>query len=322
MRIPAFLACLLAVGLLAAGCGGSSTSGPAPDSGDAAAVTSLSQLATAAAGASSGRFELKLAVAAQGLPDGFEISGRGAFDANGEKAQVDLDLSAFGKMLGGLLGGLGGGQTGGLDLSDPEGWKISLVSEGERAYLRVPLLDAQLQGKKWIMLDADSLSDGSTAGIDPKQLEQLSDPKQILDLLSQISGQLENRGEEEIRGEQTVHYHAAIDIAKVATLLQEKLGAQAGAAPIDVTEMVDQLRDEAGITEIPLDIWLGTDNLPRRVAVDLEITADGQQGALSLSVDMFDWGEEIDVEVPAASETVDSSALEQLAGGLFGGVGG
>ncbi len=318
MRILSLLAVLFATALLA-GCGGSS----ATDTGDLKKITNLAQIADATADANSGRFELKLGITTEGLPERFSISGGGAFDSEAKQAQFDLDLSSFGELLGGLLSGFGGDAAKGIDFADPDGWKISVVAEGDKAYLRVPLLDSQLDGKKWIALDAKSLSGTGGTGFDAAQLEKLTKqtPKEILGLLGKIAGDLEDRGQEEIRGEATTHYHATIEIAKVAALIQEHFGQQAGGSPLDVAELVEQLKQEAGITEIPLDLWLGADNLPRRIAIDLQITADSEQGSLTLGLDMFDWGQAIDIDVPDASETIDSSALEKLAGGIFGGLG-
>lgn len=313
MRIMAFLACLLATALLA-GCGAST----APEASESATITNLSQLAGVAAEANSSRFELTLELSAKGMPDGFSIGASGAFDTAAKKAQIDLDLSSLGRMLGDLLAGFGGQQTGGIDFADPDGWKMSIVSEDDKAYLRFPLLDSQLGGKKWVLLDAKALSSGAANGFDPKLLEQFSDPTQILDLLGKISGQLENLGQEDVRGESTTHYRAVIDVAKVATLLQDALGAQAGATPLDFSKLVEQLKGESGLSEIPLELWLGSDSLPRRIAVELQMGGQGDEGSLSLAMDMFDWGQPIDVDVPDASETVDSSALEKL-GGLLGG---
>ena len=123
----------------------------------------------------------------------------------------------FAKLLGGFASALGGGNATGLpDFDDPAGWKIEVVQDGDVAYLRFPAIDAQLpSGKTWIKATE---GDAAVGGFDFHELESFSrsDPRELLDALRTLSGDLETVGTEELRGVETTHYRAVVDPVELA----------------------------------------------------------------------------------------------------------
>ena len=96
------------------------------------------------------------------------------------------------------------------------------------------------------------------------------------------------------------HYAGTIDLDKVAEN-----------APDDVADQYRKLAELSPTKKVPLDVWIGSDGLVRKISVDLDAPdASGQEGHASLAFELWDYGEAVAIDVPPASEVVDASALK------------
>ena len=296
-------ACLLAVlALVAGGCGGSSspTAGVEPIS-----FEQLAQSASTSADATSGRFSFDLSLTFPGVDEQFAFSGEGAFDEPSGRASFAVDMSSFAKLLGGFVTGLGGAKASGLpDFDDPAGWRIDVVQDGTVGYVRFPALDGQLPaGKTWIRGDADG---PSTSGFDFGELEQFaeSDPRDVLGALRAVTSEVETVGSDQLRGVETTHYRATVDPAELAKLAS-------GRDRTEAQSLVDQLSTQAGVGPFPVDVWLDASGLVRKLSLSVEATEPNtsQSSEVSMSFELWDYGQAVDIELPPASQVVDASSL-------------
>ena len=300
LRICA-LSILAACALVVAGCGGGASSSAIQ--AEPISFEDLAQSASTSADATSGRFSFDMAMTFPGADEQLSFSGEGAFDAASKRASFAVDMSAFAKLLGGFASALGGGNATGLpDFDDPAGWKIEVVQDGDVAYLRFPAIDAQLpNGKTWIKA---SEGDAKVGGFDFHELESFSssDPRELLDVLRSLSGDLETVGTEELRGVETTHYRAVVDPVELA-----KGAATAGQA---TDGLFDQLTAQSGIGAVPLDVWIDANGLVRKLSMEVSATDQASQaGAATISFELWDYGETVDIELPPASQVADASAL-------------
>lgn len=303
VTLRAVLAALVAsCALLAAACGGGTDS----SSGVTAKPISLQELsrsAAASADATSGRFSFALSATLPGTSEGFEMSGEGAFDAASERAWFAIDMSALAKILGGFVAGFPGASGSGLpDFDDPAGWKIELVQDGSLEYVRFPALDDQLpDGKRWIR-GAEGISPG---GYDFDDLEQFtnSDPREALGALRAVTSDIETVGAEELRGAETTHYRALVNPAELAKA-RDREGR--GASP----SVVDRLT-APGVGDIPIDVWIDSNGLVRKLTMALSTTSPGttESSEASMSFELWDYGEPVEIPVPPASEVADASTI-------------
>ncbi len=303
-RLTLILVSALAALALAACGGGSGDSG-----GDAALVTTggdvadsiLAAAATNAtdAGSSKVAFTITTQVPQQEGP--ITLTGEGAFDYAGKKGQLTYD---FGDLLGSL------GQSGS---NEP----VEIILDGNVFYMKFGLLSGLIPGgKPWIKFDLASIA--SDQGIDLSQLGSVNqgDPSQTLEYL-RASGSVEEVGTEEIRGVETTHYKGVIDLDQVAELAPEATREQ-------IRQSVEQLKEQAGVSELPVEVWVDGDGLPAKVQYSFagSIVAPGTEGAEDVStifsMDLYDWGTDVTVEPPPASEVTDISELTQLAGAATG----
>ena len=277
----------------------------AKESGDAtvltgdAAVAALRSAPDAAAAAGSGRFEMTMSF---DTPDGaFDMTATGAFV--GDQMAMEMDLgSAMADMAA------ASGET------LPEGFDepMQIVVDGTRSYMRFPMLDALTGQSGWLSVTPEDMGMASSAfglgaGAD--------DPAQLLETLRGVADDVEVTGEEEIRGVATTGYHATIDLDRALAEM-----------PADQREAVAPLLKQldGSLGEMPVDVWIDADGLARRMRMNMDgLMASAMGGAAgggraSVTIEFFDYGDDIEVEVPDASETTPFS---EVMGGL-GGVGG
>ena len=102
-------------------------------------------------------------------------------------------------------------------------------------------------------------------------------------------------GTEDVNGTSTTHYHATIDLAKLA-------GSAGGAA-----DSVRQLADAHGPrSRCRTDIWIDADRRVRRQTVAMS-TQRPVPVDFNLTIDYERFGVPVDVHAPAASETADAA---------------
>jgi hypothetical protein len=291
-----------ACALFAAGCGGATSSG-VEATGQPISFEQLATSASTSAEATSGRFSFDMSFAFAGADEPFALSGEGAFDVKNERASFAVDMSSLAKLLGGFVSGFPGADKADLpDFDDPAGWQLETVQDGDVAYVRLPAVADQLpEGKTWIRGTAGDVKAG---GFDFKELDPFArnDPRDVLEALRGLSGDIETVGTEDLRGVETTHYRARLDPAALAK--------QATARNADAASLFDRLAGQSGVTEIPLDIWIDGNGLVRKLTVDVDASdAAAGAGKVSLAFELWDYGEPVEIDVPAASQVADASAL-------------
>jgi hypothetical protein len=297
------VAVLAACALAAAGCGGGTSSSGVV--GDPISFQELARSATTSADATSGRFSFDMSLSFPGADEPFALSGEGAFDTASERASFAVDMSSFAKLLGGFVAGLGGANASDLpDFDDPDGWKIEVIQDGPDGYVRFPAIDDQLPaGKTWIR---GGQSDVNAGGFDFQELESFtkSDPRKLLEALRSVSGDVETVGTEELHGVQTTHYRAVVDPAELAK------GAAAGGQGGTADALVDQLAVRSA-GDVPLDVWIDADGLVRRLSLELSSAKaeTSQSSDVSISFELWDYGDVVEIELPPASQVADASTV-------------
>jgi hypothetical protein len=76
-------------------------------------------------------------------------------------------------------------------------------------------------------------------------------------------------------------------------------------------EPMDRFQELYGGEPIPVDVWIDDDGLAHRMVM----TAPLQGQEVEVTVEMFDYGEPVDIQVPDESDAVD---LQELLGQLGG----
>jgi hypothetical protein len=275
---------LVVLAALIAGCGGDDDGGSAELLTEAASKTTNEGSARIAfRGSSQG-----------GLPQPIEFRGDGVVDNAKRLGQLEFD---FGSLASALP------PDAQLQAEDLTG---EVIFEGFVFYMRFPLL-ANLLGddKQWIKFDAKAI--GEAQGLDLSQFTQFgqADPSQALQYLRAVSGEVEEKGEEEVRGVSTTRYSAEVDLRKFPDVLPED---QRDQAKQGADALIDQL---GGDTTLPMDVWVDEDGLIRRQRFEFafEPPTGGQRVSFRYDIELYDFGVEADVQPPPAAETADLTEL-------------
>lgn len=278
---------LLLAALALAACGGGD--GTDVEEGLVTAPTdALAAAATATEAAGSYRAEIEITM--EGFaPEPVTMKAEGVFSRDPILARVTMDMSD-------LARGTGIVQIG----------EVELVMDGVVVYMRMPFLQEISPGlKPWIKFDLEKL--GEQQGLDLGQLMQFgtqSDPSQALAYLRAASDDVEEVGTETVRGVETTHYRMTVELARVAD-----------AAPPEQREALraqtEQLRELSGISEVPTEVWVDDEGLVRRQQLTYRNTrfGPGQEGDMTLTMELYDFGVEVDVEPPPADEVTDIGEL-------------
>ncbi len=260
----------------------------------AAAVSALQAAPDAVADAGTSRFEMVMAFDATG--QAYEVTATGAYDADARRTEMTMDMGSALQALGATGGG-----------SVPEGfddpWRV--VVDGETAYLQLPMLATLTGTDGWVSMGPDDLGMGADLGIGAGAY----DPSKLLESLRGVGGEPTVVGEEAVRGVDTTHYRVEVD-------LDEALANVPEAQRDTVEASLDQLGDLEGAA-IPVDVWIDDDGLPRRVQLDLStaLGAIAGDGTMQMTMELFDYGEAVDIEVPPADEV---TPFREVMGGLGG----
>jgi hypothetical protein len=253
---------------------------------------SVAQAATKTSNAASSRFAFTAAVSGKGLLEGAEwhFSGEGVFDHERQRGRMRYDMS---------------------DAFPAAKEPIDVVVDGLVLYMNFPReLSALPPGKGWLKLDVESI--GRIAGLDKGELTTLNvgDPSQMLRYLRGAGTAVSRVGSAELRGVATTHYRVTIDLEKaLAESIEDVPEKNREAVRVSMERMAKFVGEE-----VPVDVWIDSDHLARKMKIDYEITWPGQDKLhTDLTMEFFDFGIDADVELPPSAEVLDYE--EMIEGG-------
>ena len=178
---------------------------------------------------------------------------------------------------------------------------------GRTFYMKMPGLN-QLGGnpsKPWMKLSLDEL--GRQSGMNLDQLLQQSqqmDPVQNTKMLT-ASKDAREVGKETVDGVKTTHYTGTYRIEDAI-----------GQLPADQQEMIRKGYAQSGLDDMQFDLWVDDQQLPRKMAMKSQQTADG---VMNMTIKYRDFGKPVNITEPSASQVTDfSEMLRNPGGGLPG----
>jgi hypothetical protein len=279
--------------LVVSGCGGGGDSGGsaadgkgkgdvvAPEVEEAFQALTASSDATVEAG--SARFSMEMSV--DGAPSMLEVTMDGTIDLASGNGTFAMDLGA--------LGLPGGGDV-----------EARLVDGS--IYMDLTAFGGLGLGSdaQWVRMDLSAMAE--ELGIDMSELGA-NDPSQFLGTLEALRGvsrDIELLGTDEVRGVETEHYRVVVDFDKAL-----------GEVPESLREQLGDSFAQFGLDTLPMDVWIDARDRLRRMRFEMggDAFEDLGSGAVSMTMDLYDFGVEVEVEAPPAEDTVD---FMELLGGV------
>ncbi len=278
----------LAAGLTAVALGGCGSA--------AVTIDPVAQAAVVTSHAGGAQMSMHASIEIEGLPSTMTLTGSGDFNFAEREGQIASELT-----------GLPAAASGALHATSIQ--LTELYAKGA-LYIQSPLFTGKLPGgARWMKLDLAELA--QTTGLDTQSLTSgQSNPAQVLEYLKASGGTVSRVGAATIRGAQTTHYRATIDLAKA---IRMEAGASQGAAK----QAIEKLAAQTPSQTVPVEVWIDAHNLVRRMSLSLSQAAVGQHVKVTFQLELFNFGATPSVNAPASSEVFDAtqSSLSALAGG-------
>jgi|RhiMethySRZTD1v2_1073278.scaffolds.fasta_scaffold01574_21 hypothetical protein len=277
--------------------------------------------------------------------------GEADLDVGGQMmtGEVAGDVSSMVLDMRSMMEDMGAGEVLASDLT------VSMVTDGTTLYVQAPFFRAiadlaysegataddlgplaeiaGLGDDEWGSVDLTGLSMAEVAQTTGAQGVSTD---VFLDMAASGSD-VEDLGTQEIRGVETHGLGAVSTYEDMLTAqgitadeFDDQLGAlgSAGGGPTD--EEMSAVLDVMLAMEVPLEVWVDADDHVRRVTLELDMrpvieslaeidpTAEGVEMSMDMSMDMFDYGEPIEIEVPTGATDVTDEFLELMEQGGVG----
>ncbi len=175
------------------------------------------------------------------------------------------------------------------------------VFSGLTFYLRAtgfPQLTKLTAGKPWLRFDMSRMLGAMGLG----SLPTGADPSQFLDYLRAVGASTARVGSATVRGVNTTHYHAVVDLSRYANLVAPSQRAVAARG-------VATLEAALGSHTMPIDAWVDDHNLVRRMSFSFQECVENQKLNLGMTMDFYDYGPQTPVQVPSAADAYDVTPL-------------
>jgi hypothetical protein len=159
---------------------------------------------------------------------------------------------------------------------------------GDDLYLTLPGMPG------WYRVALSDLSGSSLA--------RSADPTDALRALEGVSDDVEEVGSDTVRDEDTTHYRGTIDPQRVLDQVDGSL-----------RELAEQGLAAGAVEAVPFEVWLDDEGRLRRFLLTVDLPgseATGGQDIRSVTtLELFDFGVEVDVEPPPADQVQDGGPL-------------
>ncbi|HWD84487.1 MAG TPA: hypothetical protein VG321_01970 [Solirubrobacteraceae bacterium] len=277
------LAALVSGALLVAGCGASS-SGSAGSAGQA--IQRAAYVSSSAAGY---RVAISFKEGSTALGGDITGTGSGSFNLPKHAGRMTLNLT--------LPGSLASAGT----LTAQE------ILDSQTVYVKLPTqVSAQLPGgRPWIKINLAQV--GRAAGI--QNLTSLfggsgsTNPTDFLQYLrATSSGRVKKLGTGSVDGYTATHYRATIDLTKASS-------AAAPAERASMRQAVSTLQKLTGLRSIPVDVWVDSQHLVRRLTMAYTVHASGQSLRTQIRLDFLSYGAQPVPKAPPAGQVTDAGSM-------------
>ena len=230
---------------------------------------------------------MRLTVQYSGDEDGRAIDGTitadGQFDHAAARSSTEIDMGDFLAQMA-----ESGGEAAPAGMDD---LRVVQVVDGPTIYVKVEGTTLPGVPTGWISMDAAQAGPGSPLGSFGSPMGGVSGPGGFLASLEEAGATVDEISPDRHDGDDVTRYEGTIDPE-----------AAAANAPPERRDEVEQLLSQGGLGEIPFTAWVDEDGVVRRVDLEMSVSADGADGRVVLSMELYDLGGAVDIEVPLASE--------------------
>jgi hypothetical protein len=256
-------------------------------SGSTKLTDPIAQAATLSSNTAGYRMHMSLDMSSPGIPSATGV-GDGSVDLRDHLATASVTLN-FGSNA--ATQALGGGRM-----------RIDEILDGSTIFMKLPAAAMPVlgaAGKPWVKFDLTTLGHGP-ASSSLGSGSAMSDPSEVLRALRSASSSVVTEGRQRVDGIQTTLYHAELNLDQIAKVLPSA----------DRAVAQGELQRALGAPTLPIDVWIDSRHLVRRMQMTLDATLPGGQLLhFGMTADLSDYGAQPRPALPPAAEVHDISAL-------------
>lgn len=191
--------------------------------------------------------------------------------------------------------------TGTLDSASTHGQSLPggerAILLGDYFYAKVPQQFSQFTGgKPWVRFSVSQAA--QQAGVNLDSVIKRANPAQQTKIFTS-SKDVHKVGTESVDGVKTTHYEGTVTPQQTSTLDPQ------------AQQAFKQFYQRAGTKKVTFDLWVGKDNLPRKLVTK----AISDKGTASSTMVFSDYNKSFSVSAPPASEVSDGTRLQNAFGG-------
>lgn len=166
------------------------------------------------------------------------------------------------------------------------GGTMRMIADGKLVYMQGATYQAIAQGKPWVAMDTARMGTSPLSGMSTSAggADVLSSLRALQD--KGVVRQVREVGTDEVRGVRTVKYEGEFD--------PEALVDSMSGATKEVREALRQVRMDSA----SMAVWVGDDDLVRRMTSTFSLSMQGTEMNMSMTMDLFDFGIPVQIEVP------------------------
>jgi hypothetical protein len=221
------------------------------------------------------------------LANGITIDG--GYDFDNRRAEMEIDPSKFG------VAGVGRIEA------------IADYSSGLIMYMKFPSqMAGELGNKPWVKMDVGALLKQAGLDVNLGSLTQgqSNDPTQGLSMVRGADSVVPV-GVEDVRGTPTTHYRVTVNLDRAIA-----------EAPADERPTLTQLASLYTVRTFPVDVWIDSNGRVNRYQQTIDPSTmhvpggtNVSSGPLTMTYELYDFGAEVDVNIPPADQTTDLNQL-------------
>jgi hypothetical protein len=218
------------------------------------------------------------------------LNAHGDLDMAHQEGEIFLEMSGLSALTEGKV---------------PDETTMTELFTANSLYMSSPLFaNALPNDAQWMKINLGNLE--QEAGINPQSLTSgETDPAQYLQYLRASSGTVTKVGTATVRGVPTTQYSATIDPAEAISQLDK--------GDSSAEEKLRSTFAETGMSSIPVQAWVDSQNRLRRVQLQMDMSVSGEPLQMTINEEFFGFGPIPAANAPSSGEVYEPS-LPSLGG--------
>ena len=169
---------------------------------------------------------------------------------------------------------------------------MQMITIGDTAWIQWGLL-SMLGVESGMWLETDSDNPGASMGFE----NSIAAPTDLLSQFADANAAVAELGNETLRGVETTHYLATVDLVELAETM----------SPEELAELQEDFGSTDELPRLPIDVWIDADGLLHKFELNLDASTfddAAETGSVAMTYELFDHGQDLGIARPDPATVV------------------